>query len=133
MNKRGGSNQNWLNAVKNGAPSNWKPGKGDCNPPAAWLDLEYIYGYRCFDSRNNIKFNNNGDLIYFTAAVGISLDTVKNQQKFFFEHTDDITCIDIYENLIATGQVGSEPLICLWEVGQVSKGVFRGILKQGVS
>lgn len=117
MNRRGGTSQNWLNNVKNGAPSAWKPSKGDGNPPAAWLDLEYVYGFRSFDVRNNLKFTTNGDLVYHQAAVGIALDTMKNQQKFFLEHTDDITCIDVYENLIATGQVGTEPQICLWEIG----------------
>lgn len=45
------------------------------------------------------------------------------------EHTDDVTCIDVHESLIVTGQVGTDPLICLWEIGSVSKAVFRGILK----
>ena len=48
------------------------------------------------------------------------------------EHTDDVTCIDVFDNLIVTGQVGIDPLICIWEIGSVSKAVFRGILKQGV-
>jgi hypothetical protein len=64
--------------VKNGAPSNWKPGKGDAYPPTASLELDYIYGFRCFDSRNNIKFTINNELVYPTAAVGVVLDTVKN-------------------------------------------------------
>jgi len=60
--------------VKNGAPSNWKPGKGDVNPPATWLELDYVYGFRSFDTRNNIKVLSSGEIGYFTAAVGIILD-----------------------------------------------------------
>lgn len=40
------------------------------NPPSTNLDLDYIYGFRSFDTRNNIKFIKN-ELVYFTAAVGI--------------------------------------------------------------
>lgn len=46
----------WKNQVKNGYPSSWKPGKGDINPPSTFMELDYIYGFRSFDTRNNIKF-----------------------------------------------------------------------------
>lgn len=67
--------------------------------------MDYIYGFRSFDSRNNVKFTATGELVYPTAAVGVVLDPTlgKNQQKFFLEHTDDITCLDVFEKLIATG------------------------------
>jgi microtubule-associated protein-like 6 len=42
------------------------------------LDLEYIYGFRCYDTRNNIKFTANGEVVYPMAAVGVALDPIKN-------------------------------------------------------
>lgn len=53
-----------MNQVKNANPSNWKPGKSDSDPPAAYIELEYIYGFRCFDNRNNVKFTSNNELVY---------------------------------------------------------------------
>lgn len=60
------------------APTDYKPTKGDSNPPAACLEIDYVHGYRCFDTRNNIKFSKEGDLIYHTAAIGIVLNTRDN-------------------------------------------------------
>lgn len=45
--------------------------------------LEYVYGYRCEDSRMNAYFNASGDAVYMTAALGVVLNTKTNTQKFF--------------------------------------------------
>jgi len=52
--------------------------KVDSNPPDAMLDLEYVYGYRCHDTRNNLKYGPNSEILYHTAAVGINLDAKTN-------------------------------------------------------
>ena len=67
-----------------------------------------------------------------TAAVGVILDTQNNTQKFFGgkpaetvhkskaadfdQHCDDILCLAISRDrsLVATGQVGSAPVIFIW-------------------
>jgi hypothetical protein len=92
--------------------------------PGINLTLEYIYGYRCFDTRQNIFWRNNTEIVYMAAAVGIVLDTEQNKQRFFGEgysktahgHSDDITalCIHPDRNLVATGEVGKNPKICVW-------------------
>ena len=48
------------------------------NPPEVSLDLEYVYGYRCHDARNNLKYNSKGEAVYHTAGVGIVLDPIVN-------------------------------------------------------
>lgn len=42
------------------------------------LDLEYVYGYRSHDTRNNLKYGANNEILYHTAAVGINLDSKTN-------------------------------------------------------
>jgi WD40 repeat protein len=59
------------------------------------------------------------------AAVGIVLDTAANTQRFFGAgstkdargHSDDITalCIHPDRTLVATGEVGKNPKICVWD------------------
>jgi hypothetical protein len=45
--------------------------------------LEYVYGYRCADTRQNLKYNSDGQAVYMTAALGVILDQGSNTQKFF--------------------------------------------------
>ena len=30
------------------------------NTPSQRLDINYVYGYRCYDTRSNLKYNSNG-------------------------------------------------------------------------
>ena len=102
------------------------------SPPDTNYALEYVYGYRCADSRQNCYFNAYGQAVYMTAALGIVLDASSNTQKFFGggrvenqaknvsndenAHTDDITALTMSNdrNWAATGQVGSAPAAFVW-------------------
>ena len=122
------SQQPWIAQVRNAAPSEYKPKKGESNPPEACLQLDYVYGYRCHDCRNNLKYGPTGEIIYHTAAIGLTLDPKKNQQQFFMEHNDDIISIDVYETMAITGQVGMNPLLCIWDLKSMqSKLILKGI------
>jgi len=60
----------WIGAVKeplNHPPPN--PSPPDCN-----FTLQWVYGYRCEDSRQNVYLNPNGEAVYMTAALGVILD-----------------------------------------------------------
>ena len=86
-------------------PSGYKPSKNDGACPDATLDLDYVYGYRCHDSRNNLRYNQAGKVVYHTAGVGVVLDPVTNKQEHFMSHNDDIRCMAIAPDgkTIATG------------------------------
>ena len=107
----------------------------DVNPEAPDIEykLNYVYGYRCADTRQNVYFNDKGQVIFMTAAVGVQLDTSSNTQKFFGggpvgpshkahdgaarQHSDDIMCLALSPDLrlAATGQVGSRPTVFAWD------------------
>ena len=93
--------------------------------PIMNLELEYVYGYRCFDTRQNIFYSSNAnEIVYHAAALGITLNTTVNTQKFMGSgdskkangHTDDITalCIHPDKEHIATGEVGKDPKVIVW-------------------
>ncbi|KAJ6229617.1 echinoderm microtubule-associated protein-like elp-1 [Anaeramoeba flamelloides] len=86
------------------------------------LELEYVYGYRGWEGRNNIHFTKSGEVAYFAAKIGIVLNLEKNTQKFFFGHDNEITCIMIHPsgNIVATGQNGDNSKICIWDTDNCS-------------
>jgi len=80
----------WYEDSQQMAPTNQEKYEG--NQPDYNLELESVYGYRCYDTRNNLFYTNEGLLVYHCASVGIVYDKKHNTQKFFSEHDDDVTC-----------------------------------------
>jgi microtubule-associated protein-like 6 len=119
----------WIGQVAE--PDNHNEVKMD--KPEQTYALEYVYGYRSADSRQNVHFNSAGQATYMTAALGVILDHDSNTQKFFGGgeventskqvakddkgHTNDIMCIKLTRDrtTAATGQVGSSPVIFKWD------------------
>ncbi len=126
----------WLTAVVNTVPSNYKPSKLDGTTPDANLDLEFVHGYRCHDTRNNLRYTANGDFVYHTAAVGIVYNKEEHKQKFLIEHFDDITALAIHPNkkIVATGEIGPYPLISIWDTETCQALVrIREPLQKGIN
>ncbi len=107
----------WKGVIDNSVPSKYKPSSRDGAAPDATLQLEYIYGYRCHDARNNLRYTANNQIVYHAAGVGIVLDKEKNTQKFFLEHNDDVHClaVDPTGKFAATGQIGPKPWLFVWD------------------
>ena len=91
--------------------------------PEAELELEHVYGYAGLDNTsNNLFYLNTGEVVYYTAAVGVVLDKDKLEkgarcQRFFFGHDDDIKSLAVHPNRewVATGQLGRFPFVCVWD------------------
>ena len=62
------------------------------------LSLDFVHGYRGFDSRNNLHYLPEGDIVYHAAGAGIVYNTTANKQSFYLEHTDDIICLAVNQN-----------------------------------
>ena len=97
----------WLGQIK--SPSWWPP-----KPPADYdkapnvqLTVDYVFGYRAKDCRNNVRYLRNGNIAYHAAALGIVLDIAANKQRFFDKHIDDITAFEMHPDgiKVATGEV----------------------------
>eukprot|EP01156_Anaeramoeba_ignava_P011457 Anaeramoba_ignava/a483397_44.p1 GENE.a483397_44~~a483397_44.p1 ORF type:complete len:679 (-),score=213.38 a483397_44:41-1843(-) len=81
------------------------------------LELEFIYGYRGIESRDNIQVTRNQELVYYASRMGIVYNPQTHTQRFFFGHTTEITCLTLHPNghYVATGQYDDEPLIFIWD------------------
>lgn len=108
----------WMGVINNSQPDNYRPSKRDGAAPDATLELEYVYGFRSHDCRNNLRYTANGKIIYNTAGIAVVMDPKTNTQKHFMDHTDDIHSITLHPNgrICATGQIGPKPRICIWDI-----------------
>ena len=126
----------WKGVVDNSVPSDYKPSKLDGAKPDANLELEYVYGYRCHDVRNNLRYTPDDHFVYHTAALGICLNPNKNTQRFHFGHMDDIMSIAIHPDgkKVATGEIGPKPLISVWSIETMEMLTsFNAPLKKGIA
>jgi len=64
----------WIGAVRE--PDNHPEVNKD--KPDTTYALEYVYGYRCQDSRQNVYYNADGNIVYITAALGVILNKADN-------------------------------------------------------
>jgi WD40 repeat protein len=100
--------------------------EGDRTAPKASLRLEWAYGYRSANCRSNVHLTESGELVYFSAAVAIVqniTDRNNYQQRFFLGHDDDIisSCLHPNRTIVATGQIGKNARICVWNTQGVMK------------
>ncbi len=108
-------------------------------PPSAHLDVEYVYGFRCFDTRNNLKVLNDGRILYSSASLAIIENVETHNQEFYTRHTNDVTCLQLSNDaqLVATGQVGASPQLCIWKVADLQtvciiEGLFKNVVQDVV-
>lgn len=59
-------------------PGNFQKSNIDGNAPDASLELEYAYGFRSRDVRNNLRYNADGEFVYHCAGVAVVMDKKKN-------------------------------------------------------
>ncbi|XP_078516147.1 echinoderm microtubule-associated protein-like 5 isoform X2 [Lissotriton helveticus] len=108
----------------------------DRTPPACHLRLEWVYGYRGHQCRNNLYYTAAKEIAYFVAGVGVVYNSREHRQKFYRGHNDDIISLALHPErvLVATGQVGKEPYICVWDSYTVQTiSVLKDVHTHGVA
>ena len=103
------------------APNNPNVPKDQNQPPSTNLEINYVYGYRSYDTRDNLKYSPKGEVVYHTAGLGIVLNQGKNTMRTHDLHNDDVTCLDVRDNIAATGEMGNKPLIAVWDTETMEK------------
>ena len=58
--------------------------------PKGQLKLEWVYGYRGYQCRNNVYYMASKEIVFFVAGVGVVYNHREHRQKFFLGHDDDI-------------------------------------------
>ena len=83
--------------------------------------MEYIFGYRGFDTRQNVFFTADGEVVFHAAGAGIVYNPLTRRQSFYLEHNDDIICLALSNNpklkhVCATGQIGKNAPVHIWDL-----------------
>nr|XP_031534672.1 echinoderm microtubule-associated protein-like 1 [Vicugna pacos] len=75
--------------------------------PTRRLKLEWVYGYRGRDCRNNLYLLPTGETVYFIASVVVLYNVEEQLQRHYAGHNDDVKCLAVHPDriTIATGQV----------------------------
>lgn len=63
-------------------------------------------------------------MVYHTAGVGIVMDSKTMTQRHFMEHSDDVTCLDLCNDWVLTGQHGLTPMLMIWDINTLKQIVF---------
>ena len=74
------------------------------------LSLDYIFGYRGFDTRQNVHLTPDGSVLYHAAGAGVVYNPLTKMQSFYLEHNDDIMSLCLCRNpklsqVVATGEL----------------------------
>ena len=90
----------------------------DRTAPTSSLKLEWVYGYRGHQCRNNLYYTGTKEIVYFVAGVGVVYNTRESSQRFFLGHNDDIIRFVSFETLkadhkVSPGTGGDKRLIYL--------------------
>ncbi|XP_071942344.1 uncharacterized protein [Antedon mediterranea] len=74
--------------------------------PKENLTLNWIYGYRGNDCRNNLHRISSGEIVYFISYIAIIYNHKQQKQRYYKDHTGDIRSMAVHEDqvTIATGQ-----------------------------
>uniref|UniRef100_H3CLU3 EMAP like 6 n=2 Tax=Tetraodon nigroviridis TaxID=99883 RepID=H3CLU3_TETNG len=108
----------------------------DKTAPRCQLRLEWIHGYRGHQCRNNLYYTAGKEVVYFVAGVGVVYNTRDHTQKFYLGHNDDIISLAIHPDKVqvATGQVGKDPFICIWDTYSMQTvSILRDVHTHGVA
>lgn len=100
-----------LGNIRAMTPSNAKP-VNPKKPVKSQMELKWAHGFRSFDTRNNLYFNNEENVVFCTAGLGVVQNPITKTQEFFNKHKEDIVALAYHAglNLVATGQMAGKDL-----------------------
>jgi len=94
--------------------------------PSQTLELERVYGCLGKTICPNLYETYEGKVVFSAAAVAVIQHVESGAQRFYNNHTDDITCISIHYagKLCVTGQMGKPCYALVWSL-ETFETLFR--------
>jgi WD40 repeat protein len=105
----------WMASIR--YPTDYlKPQLNSEKAPKIRLKPVYAFGFRAKDTRDNLRYLNQNEIVYATGAMVVIHNTKNNTQRFFAEHRADVTCFSVRQNptFIASGDLNTPSTIFIW-------------------
>ncbi|XP_050411565.1 echinoderm microtubule-associated protein-like CG42247 isoform X2 [Patella vulgata] len=86
----------------------------DGKEPNMNLTLDWVYGFRGRDVRDNLIVLKTGEIVYYVGAVVVIYNRKDDTQRHYLGHNEEVTCIALHPDkcIIATGQLGGKSADC---------------------
>ncbi|KAG7393534.1 Cilia- and flagella-associated protein 44 [Phytophthora pseudosyringae] len=114
--------------------------------PRASLELDFVYGCRSGTTTSlssshpaapNASTNNSafylptGEVMWFTATLVVLYKKETNTQRYFREHTNEVTSVAVHPNqrIVASGQAGRSAFLLVWNASDELLGKRFACLK----
>ena len=142
---KSGLRQPWENVVPLLATnSNRKQEASSPPPPSSSLPpknikLEWIYGCNAHSSSQCLYYSAKGHVVYAAGATCVVQDVLNNEQLYFSEHSDLVTCLKLFHvgdgsTVVATGECGRRPAIHVWDCdSRQVLATLQGFHRNGVA
>ena len=78
------------------------------------FELSWMHGYRCHDSRNNLRYSSAGKIVYAAASIVVALNKTSGRQSFLqAAHSDEVVSVGAHPNgqIFASGDAGGSLLL----------------------
>ncbi|KAK6175613.1 hypothetical protein SNE40_014034 [Patella caerulea] len=111
----------------------------DGKAPNMNLTLDWVYGFRGRDVRDNLVVLKTGEIVYYVGAVVVIYNRKEDTQRHYLGHNEEVTCIALHPDkcIIATGQLGGKsadyaPHVRIWngitlsDIDAIGHNVFLG-------
>ena len=101
------------------AVPSWAADGAADEPCSSRLDLQFVYGTRGADCRNNIFFLPTGEIAFHAAALVVVHDPRRHAQRFLRGHDAEVRCLAVHPrgSALASGQAaGGATEICIWQL-----------------
>ncbi|OWZ20324.1 hypothetical protein PHMEG_0005272 [Phytophthora megakarya] len=107
--------------------------------PCASLELEFVYGCRSgtttslssshpaspnASTNSSAFYLSTGEIMWFTATLVVLYKKETNSQRYFREHTSEITSVAVHPNqrIVASGQAGKSAFLLVWNANDEPLG-----------
>ncbi|KAL4136742.1 hypothetical protein PRIC2_000270 [Phytophthora ramorum] len=115
--------------------------------PRASLELDFVYGCRSgattslssshpaaapnTSTNNSAFYLSTGEIMWFAATLVILYRKEANTQRYFREHTNEVTSIAVHQNqrIVASGQAGRSAFLLVWNANDEPLGKRFACLK----